>query len=308
MTGRSVIYLLLLLCALTSCEDDDDIIRGANQPDPVTGVDFVQASDGDFFAIYDSLSRLLTTNTNIGIVAEIDHRANAASTGEILPPTRVVLFGNPRLGTPLMQINQQAGLDLPQRMLVYQGEDGDVVVAYTTPEYLAQRHGVEAATTLPTIRTALENLATTAGGTDLSTAPDETVELNAGVVSYVGGGTVDSVYQSLRELIEDNANLTVVAELDHRANAASVGLDLAPTRLIVFGNPRLGTPLMQERRSTGIDLPQKMLVYQSADGEVTLCFNDPAYLAERHGIDPATSQLATIRMALDGLATSALGR
>jgi uncharacterized protein (DUF302 family) len=76
------------------------------------------------------------------VVAKVDHAAAAAGVGLELRPTTVVIFGNPRLGTPLMQENQQVGLDLPLRVLVWQDAAGKVQIGYRTPDRLAAEHGV----------------------------------------------------------------------------------------------------------------------------------------------------------------------
>ena len=78
-------------------------------------------------------------------------------------------------------------------------------------------------------------------------------------------------------------NLNVFARIDHAAGAAKVGKTLRPTELLIFGNPQGGTPLMECAQSAGIDLPLKALVWVDAAGQTMIGFNDPAYLAKRHG-------------------------
>lgn len=78
--------------------------------------------------------------------------------------------------------------------------------------------------------------------------------------------------------------IEVFARIDHTAGAAKVGLALAPTELIVFGNARGGTPLMQSVQTVGIDLPLKALVWQDASGKTWLAYNEPSWIAQRHGI------------------------
>src|SRR6516225_8378556 len=73
--------------------------------------------------------------------------------------------------------------------------------------------------------------------------------------------------------------LTVFAHVDHAAGAAAVGMQLRPTDLLIFGNAKGGTPLMQSVQSVGVDLPLKMLVWQDADGATWVSYNDPAWLA-----------------------------
>lgn len=103
------------------------------------------------------------------------------------------------------------------------------------------------------------------------------------------------------EKIAQQLGLTIFARIDHAAGAAKVGKTLRPTEVLIFGNPQGGTPLMECAQSAGIDLPLKALVWQDAQGQVWLGYNDPAYLAQRHGAAqcPAVSGLTK---ALTGLA------
>jgi uncharacterized protein (DUF302 family) len=100
--------------------------------------------------------------------------------------------------------------------------------------------------------------------------------------------------------------MQVFARIDHAKGAAEVGLPLRPTELLIFGNARGGTPLMQANQAIGIDLPLKALAYEDADGAVWLCYNDPAWLAARHGVTAAevTKNLAAALAAVTGQATS----
>jgi uncharacterized protein (DUF302 family) len=78
---------------------------------------------------------------------------------------------------------------------------------------------------------------------------------------------------------------TVAARVDHAAAAAAVGLALPPTEVLVFGNPRAGTPLMQATQTIGIDLPLRALVWRDASGTTYVGYNDPRWLARRHGAE-----------------------
>ena len=82
--------------------------------------------------------------------------------------------------------------------------------------------------------------------------------------------------------------MTVFARIDHAAGATAVGLSLRPPELLIFGNARGGTPLMQSVQTIGIDLPLKALVWQDASGDTWLSYNDPAWLAQRHGLGGET--------------------
>jgi uncharacterized protein (DUF302 family) len=90
---------------------------------------------------------------------------------------------------------------------------------------------------------------------------------------------------TLRRLTQalEAKGLTIFASVDHAAGAASVGMTLRPTTVVMFGNPAGGTPLMQVAQTAGIDLPLKALVWQGEDGGVRLSYNDPGWIMERHG-------------------------
>ena len=101
--------------------------------------------------------------------------------------------------------------------------------------------------------------------------------------------------------------LNVFATIDHAANAAGVDLDLPPTRVVLFGNPNAGTPLMQCAPSIAIDLPQKVLIWADASGQVQLAYNDPMYLAARHQLgDCGQPVIQNITRALDNLTNRAI--
>jgi uncharacterized protein (DUF302 family) len=99
--------------------------------------------------------------------------------------------------------------------------------------------------------------------------------------------------------------MTVFAGVDHAAGAAQAGLSLRPTEVLLFGNAKAGTPLMQANQTIGIDLPLKALVWQDADGKVWLSYNEPNWLATRHGLAAATKP--TVDAMAGGLGALARG-
>lgn len=99
--------------------------------------------------------------------------------------------------------------------------------------------------------------------------------------------------------------MTAFARINHAALAAGAGLDLRPTEVILFGNPRGGTPLMQAKQTMGIDLPLKALVWQDASGQTWLSYNEPEWLAKRHELSGLDGPLAAMTRALADIATKA---
>lgn len=127
----------------------------------------------------------------------------------------------------------------------------------------------------------------------------------AGLVIKPSSYSVEETAQRFIQVLEAKG-LTIFATIDHAQNAAGVGLPLSPTRVIIFGNPNVGTPLMQCQQSIGIDLPLKLLVWQDEQG-VKIAYNDPHYLSERHHLDATTKQvIETMAKALNGLTDQAI--
>ena len=122
--------------------------------------------------------------------------------------------------------------------------------------------------------------------------------------------TVDSQHSvadtanKFTKLVEDKG-LRLFARIDHAANAAGVDLELKPTEVILFGNPNAGTVLMQCAPTVAIDLPQKVLVWEDADGSVKLAYSNPAFMKELHAIEGCDPVLQKITGLLAGLAAAA---
>jgi uncharacterized protein (DUF302 family) len=104
-----------------------------------------------------------------------------------------------------------------------------------------------------------------------------------GIVEIKSQHTVDDTVIRLRQILEAKG-VKLFAVVDHSGEAASVGMSMPPTKLLIFGNPKAGIPLMLTSPSTAIDLPLKLLVSEDAGGAVTICYNSPVYLQQRHGL------------------------
>ncbi len=122
--------------------------------------------------------------------------------------------------------------------------------------------------------------------------------------------TVASKY-SVSEMLDrlttalTTAGLRVFARIDHARGAAEAGLSLRPTELLIFGHPKGGTPLMQDKQTAGIDLPVKALAWEDEEGNVWLTYNEAAWLAARHGLGASSkSAVAAIDAGLAALASS----
>ena len=122
--------------------------------------------------------------------------------------------------------------------------------------------------------------------------------------------TLESKYSVKESLDRLSAILTkkgirVMARINHAAGAKAAGMELPPTELLIFGNPKLGTPLMQTNRLIGLDLPMKVLAWQDASGKVQLAYTAPSVLKSRHDITGRDAVFETMTTALAGLTAAA---
>jgi LPXTG-motif cell wall-anchored protein len=335
------------------------------------------------YSVDETVSRLETTIAERGltVVTQVNHAANAANVELELRPTTLLIFGNPNVGTPLMQSSQTTAIDLPQKFLVWENEAGQVQVTYNDPQYLANRHSIGGQDErLGQISTALSGLAGSvvpmpegddpadtpaapepeptaapdtpdtpatlpetggssalpwlllAGGVLLTgglllvwrarrsgallvllaapllaaplVAVPAAAQTDTGLISVESPYSVEETVSRLQNVLDENGLITV-ATINHAANAESVGLELRPTQLIIFGNPNIGTPLMQSSQTIGIDLPQKFLVWENEAGQVQVTYNDPQYLANRHGITDRADIISQVSTALGNLSGAA---
>ena len=109
---------------------------------------------------------------------------------------------------------------------------------------------------------------------------------DSGIIDERSQHSVEQTVERLGALLRAKG-ITLFALVDHSAEAAKVGMTMPPTKLLIFGNPKAGTPLMLAAPSVAIDLPLKILVWEDAQGRAWLSYNTPAYLQERHGVPQA---------------------
>jgi uncharacterized protein (DUF302 family) len=116
-----------------------------------------------------------------------------------------------------------------------------------------------------------------------------TPDSNNGIVSIRGRRSVDEIVASLEQTLRAK-QVKLFAVVDHSGEAQAAGLDMRPTKLLIFGNPKAGTPLMLAAPSAALDLPLKLLVWEDAEGHSWISYNAPSYLQTRHTLPTALLQ------------------
>jgi len=125
-----------------------------------------------------------------------------------------------------------------------------------------------------------------------------------GLISVKSAYDVTTTADRLEKVLKEKG-MSVFARIDHALGAQRAGKTLPPTILLIFGNPKVGTPLMHCNRTVAIDLPQKALIWQDNTGRVWLTYNDPDYLMQRHKLKACRQVIEKIRNALAAFAKTA---
>jgi uncharacterized protein (DUF302 family) len=122
--------------------------------------------------------------------------------------------------------------------------------------------------------------------TSKKTVDKVTTDRDSGIITKSSHHSVTHTIEKLEALLQAKG-ITLFALVDHSGEAAKVGMKMPPTKLLIFGSPKAGTPLMLAAPTVAIDLPLKILVWEDAQGAVWISYNSPGYLSERHGLPPA---------------------
>lgn len=110
--------------------------------------------------------------------------------------------------------------------------------------------------------------------------------IDTGITRIASQHSVTTTIERLESLLKERG-VMVFARIDFSGDAARAGLTMRPEQMLIFGNPKAGTPLMQSAPAAGLDLPLKALVWQDASGQTQVAYNDPQYIIRRHGLDAA---------------------
>jgi len=125
-----------------------------------------------------------------------------------------------------------------------------------------------------------------------------------GLITLKSNHSVKDTVKQLKQALNAKG-MTIFDTINHKKGAKSVGKKLRPTTVVIFGNPKIGTPLMHCSQTMAIDLPQKALIWKDANGDVWYSYNDPQYLAQRHNIKGCEKVLNKVTNALANFAKAA---
>lgn len=295
MTVKWTYYLFLLVLIIACKSDAKQATTPMENNQPIT------SSQGQTVA---QLAQQLTEQLKakgFKIIADVDHAAGASKVRLPLRPTRTLIFGNPKGGTLLMQKEQVIGIDLPLKLLLWEAEDGKVQISYFNGTDLTERYGItEPAAVIEKVNGALAGCS----GDQGERLTQEHKIISDRLINKKSDYGVDTTFERLQQIVKDKG-LTIMAAVPHDKAAASVDLELRPTRLLIFGNPKVGTLLMQSDQRIGLDLPLKVLVYENEAGETYVSYFDASFLTERYGINDKVEVVQKVNGALNGITDAA---
>ncbi len=202
------------------------------------------------------------------ILLIIDHALAAANAGIELRPTTVILASHRRIDISLIRRHQAAAIDIPMKYVAFEDENGKIQLVFDDEGWLVDRHRI------PTRDNLLQRL---------DDRLNQFGRLDDGLIEIESNHSVDDTVNALvEEILARGLNIAKPGPIDFRQRAQELGISLRPTTLVLFGRPEVGTPLMQNEQSIGLDLPMKFLVHENRTGEVFITFNDARFLAKKH--------------------------
>nr|WP_217356123.1 DUF302 domain-containing protein [Ruegeria arenilitoris] len=212
-------------------------------------------------------------------IASIDHSRLAKAEGVEMPASRVLIFSDPEINTPILKETVRAGLDLPFRVLSFDQDDRPQIT-YTDSQFLKIRHGL---TDASSVRVFQSKMLEVLNDLDATPAPTNGLFADYGVIELRSQLSVPEAVERLRTAVMGQDDTVWFGEIDFATEASQLGVELPDAVLLLFGGPAPGGIAMAGFPAIGLDaFCQKLLVYANEEGGSVVIFNDIAALAELH--------------------------
>ncbi len=278
------------------------LLTGCDSGEPLTAERY---KDPD--ALFLQVEKNINTTGALQKVVEIDHSRLGNEAGSEMPPARVLIFSNPRLEIELIKQNPLVAIDLPLRVLAFESEPGgDSKVIYNSFDYIESRYQL----TPPLVLRELfdETMTRVLRGIDpekIASFDQDTMEPD-GITTISSPFDFQTTLKKVQAAIESQDDTVGFGSVDFQEQARTVGDEIAPATLILFGGPAPGAKAMSKAPTLGLDaFCQKFLVWQDENEQVYLSFNDLLALAERQDVGKSVA-LRVINYRLNKIFTTAL--
>lgn len=215
------------------------------------------------------------------LVLTIDHSRLAANEGVYMPPAVVSFFSNPELNSKLIRTNPLIGLDLPFKVLCYSEPDTiSVSVAFTSAEFISARHALPI-NALEDYKDQIAQILSNFPANSISQTNVDSVKNNFGINFIESDFDFEQTIANLKKIIMSQGDTKWFGEINYQKEASTLGIDILPSTLLLFGGPAPGGKAMNDSPKLGLDaFCQKVLVYQSTEGKVIVAFNDIVAFAQ----------------------------
>lgn len=249
--------------------------------DPVDPIRFVAPDK-----LYETLDANVRNHPDFEVIADIDHARLAAGVGSSMPPAHVLIWSDPEMEAAILKHNPLAAVDLPLRILAFEDQEtGKAAAVFNSYEFVAQRYSLPDD---PALRSRYDSALAKA----VEGVPESSIaRFPSDSMKDLGMITLDSPYdfatteQRVMDAINAQSDTVHFGVVDFAARSKKHGVDLAPSRLILFGGPGPGGKAMASAPTLGLDaFCQKLLIWQDAAGSVHVSLNDLLALAERQGV------------------------
>ncbi len=238
-------------------------------------------------ALFDFVKRNVEADPALAPVVDIDHSRLGAEAGSVMPPAHVLIYSAPGLQSRMVAANQLVAIDLPLRVLAYEDPTtGEARLIANRYAYVAARYGLDDSFAAEYEQALTAALARAPAGAvaefESNTMPEP------GIVTFESDFAFEETERRVLEAINAQDDTVYFGTVDFAAEAASAGMTLRPTRLILFGGPGPGATAMADAPTLGLDaFCQKLLIWEDEQGQVRVSFNDLLALAERQGPGPS---------------------
>lgn len=261
---------IVLVFALSACDGGEPIA-----PERYQSVD----------EIAETISTNLDSLPGLELVVDIDHSRLAAKTDSRMPPARVLIFSDVELEARLLKESQLLGVDLPLRVLVYEEAPGLSKVIYNNFDYLASRYQLMEKIALREAHDKAYARALSGVGESRQRKFDSDLMQPDGLITIDSSHDFNRTISIIYQAINTQEDTIVFGEVDYQKNTTDQGVEIRPTKLILFGAPAPGAKAMQDAMTLGLDaFCQKFLVWEDAQGGVHLSYNDLLAIAERQNV------------------------
>jgi uncharacterized protein (DUF302 family) len=222
-----------------------------------------------------TVSKLNEEISSFKLITSLDHHRMAAEVGVYTPPSIATIFSDIKIDIALIESNQLIGLDLPFKVLCYAESDTlDALIAYTSAEFIQKRHNTNPAI-LKDYTGQMEKVLKVFPDEMISKTDVSNVDEGFGVISIPSDFDFATTVTRLREIIMSQGDTKWFADIDYQMEAKTLGTEVRPTTLLLFGAPGPGGKAMITSPKIGLDaFCQKLLVYENANGDILVAYND----------------------------------